>query len=67
VAQGIEYVLARALMGTNHSRQSGGERVNVLGLSRGQFDATTVRYFFSFMPVDAGIGFPLAEFETERT
>jgi hypothetical protein len=66
VAQGIEYVLAMALMGNNHSRQSGGERVNVLGLSRGQFDATTVRYFFPFMPVDAGIEFPLAEFETAR-
>jgi hypothetical protein len=67
VARGIECVLAKALMGTNDSRQNGGERVNVLDLSRGQFDATTVRYFFLFMPIDAGIGFPLAEFETART
>jgi len=41
--------------------------VNVLDLSRGQFGVTTVRYFFIFIPVDAGIGFPLAGFETART
>ena len=60
-------MLVNTLMGTSHSDQSGGERVNVLDLSRGQFDATTVRYFFHFMSVDAGIGFPLAEFETALT
>jgi len=60
-------VLVKTLVGTRHSGQRGGERVNVLDLSRGQFGVTTVRYFFIFIPVDAGIGFPLAGFETART
>ena len=60
-------MLLKALMGTSHSDQTGGERVNVLDLSRGQFGATRVRYFFLFGPIGVGIGFPVAGFETART
>ena len=67
VPQGIECVLVTAVMGTNHSAQRGGERVNVLDVMRWQSDAAIGRYFFHFMSVDAGIGFPLAEFETALT
>jgi hypothetical protein len=52
------------LMGTSHSGQSGGEQVNVLDLSRGQFGAMMVRYFFLFGTIGDGIGFPLAGSET---
>jgi hypothetical protein len=64
--RGIECVLVKTLMGTSHSGQGGGEQVNVLDLSRWQSDATMALYFF-FMPVYAGIGFPLAGFETAQT
>jgi hypothetical protein len=64
--QDIEHVLVETLMGSNHSRQSGGERVNVLGLSRWQFGVTTVRYF-AFIPIAVGIGFPVSGLPTART
>ena len=60
-------MLVKILMGTNQSRQSGGERVNVLDLSRWQFGATAVRYFFVFETIGVESGFPLAGFETART
>ena len=66
VPQGIECVLVTAVMGTNHSGQRGGERVNVLDVLRWQSDADIARYFY-FMAVDTGIEFPLAGFETART
>jgi hypothetical protein len=62
----IEQVLVETLMGTNHSRQSGGERVNVLDLSRWQFGVTTVRYF-AFTPIAVGTGFPVSALPTART
>ena len=65
--RGTECVLVKTLMGTSHSGQRGGERVNVLDLSRGQFGVTTVRCFFICFPVDAGIGFPLTGLETALT
>jgi hypothetical protein len=64
VARDIEGVLLKTLMGTSHSGQSGGEQVNVLDLSRGQFGAMMVRYFFLFGTIGDGIGFPLAGSET---
>ena len=64
---GIEYVLVKPLMGTSHSDQSGGERVNVLDLSQGQFGAAMVRYFVLFGPIGVWTGFPVAGFETART
>jgi hypothetical protein len=64
---GIECVLVKPLMGTSHSDQSGGELMNVLDLSRGQFGAAAVRYFFFFGPIGVAIGFPVAGFETART
>ena len=60
-------MLVKTLMGTNQSRQSGGERVNVLDLSRWQFGATRVRYFFLFGLIGVGIEFPVAGFETAGT
>ena len=65
-ARGRECVLVKTLMGTNHSRQSGGERVNVLDLSRWQSDATMARYFF-FAPINVGMRFPVAGLETAQT
>ena len=64
--QDTEHVLVEALMGTNHSRQSGGERVNVLDLSRWQFGVPTVRYF-PFTPIAVGTGIPLLGLPTART
>ncbi len=64
--QDIEHVLVETLMGSSHSRQSGGERVNVLGLSRWQFGVTTVRYF-AFTPIAVGAGIPLVGLPTART
>jgi hypothetical protein len=59
-------VLLKTLMGTSNPGQSGGERVNVLGLSRWQFGVTTARYFV-FVPIDVEIGLPVPGFETART
>jgi hypothetical protein len=64
--QDIEHVLVKTLMGTNHLRQSGGERVNVLDLSWWQFGVTTVRYFV-FTPIAVGTGLPVSGLQTART
>jgi hypothetical protein len=64
--QVIECVLVTAVMGTNHSGQRGGERVNVLDVLRWQSNAAIACYF-RFMVVDTGIGFTLAGLETART
>jgi hypothetical protein len=60
--QDIEHVLVGPMMGTNHSRQSGGERVNVLDLSRWQFAAIVVGYL-PFAPIATGFEFQLAGYE----
>jgi hypothetical protein len=49
-------------MGTNHSRQSGGERVNVLDLLRWQFAVTMTRYL-PFTPIAAGFDFQRGRYE----
>ena len=66
VGQDIEHVLVETLMGSNHLRQSGGERVNVLGLLRWLFGVTMVRYF-AFTPIAVGTGIPLLGLPTART
>jgi hypothetical protein len=65
VGRGTECVLVKTLMGTITHVKVGVERVNVLDLSRRQFDATTVCYFVC-EPIGAGIGRPVAGFEMAR-